>query len=166
MRRAIKPRDQILAFLLGMTRDIHRAEDLLQNTYVVICEKWEDYRPGTNFLAWAFQIARFKFLQSIDPSKRQTVTLEAEALEASIQTVEDPPEMLSQQREALRECLSQIEHRSKQAMEMHYQAGVSCKEIAKRLNMSLIAFYKLLSRVRIQLQECAQRRIELEERGV
>ena len=75
MRLAIEHRSQIWAFLMGLMKDPVRVEDLLQNTYVVICEKWQEYRVGTNFLAWALRIARYEFLISVDPARHPMIRI-------------------------------------------------------------------------------------------
>src|SRR5208283_5496669 len=84
MRLALEQREAIWAFLMGLTKDPARAEDLFQDTYLVLCEKASRYTPGTNFLAWARQVARYEFLASVDPKRRPEVTVEAEVLEAAL----------------------------------------------------------------------------------
>lgn len=48
---------QIFSYIYTLVPRRHDAEDLLQETSVVICEKFEEFRPGTDFVAWACQIA-------------------------------------------------------------------------------------------------------------
>ena len=36
------------------------AEDILQETSLTICEKFSDFKEGTNFYSWACQIAYWK----------------------------------------------------------------------------------------------------------
>src|SRR5215203_2141390 len=39
MRLALEHRAQLWGFLMGLTKDPQKAEDLFQNTYLVLCEK-------------------------------------------------------------------------------------------------------------------------------
>src|SRR5260221_10163530 len=48
---------QVFAYIYTLVPDRHDAEDLLQETSVVICEKFDEFVPGTDFVAWACQIA-------------------------------------------------------------------------------------------------------------
>lgn len=48
---------QIFAYIYTLVPDRHDAEDLLQETSLVICEKFDEFRPGSDFVAWACQIA-------------------------------------------------------------------------------------------------------------
>ena len=84
MRLALEHRVQIWAYLMGLAKDPHKAEDLFQNTYLIICSKWAQFQEGTNFLAWARRIARFEFLASVDPGRKKYVTVEAEVLESAL----------------------------------------------------------------------------------
>ena len=51
---------QIFSFIYSLAPNRHDAEDLLQETSLVICEKFPEFKPGTNFLAWACQIALWR----------------------------------------------------------------------------------------------------------
>src|SRR5688572_9520921 len=108
MKLALEHRAQLWGFLVGLTKNPARAEDLFQNTYLILCEKWEQYREGTNFLAWARQIARYEFLASVDPERRPFVTTEMEVLESAMRAAESQGVAPSTRCEALRVCLEQM----------------------------------------------------------
>jgi len=166
MKLALEHRAQLWGFLVGLTKDPARAEDLFQNTYLVLCEKWEQYRPGTNFLAWARQVARFEFLASVDPGRRPFVTAEMEVLEAAMRAAEADAAAPSSRREALRRCLDQMpEARGRRVLELRYGEGMAGEKVAQELGLSLNALYTLLSRVRRLLQDCIERRVRAEEAG-
>ena len=166
LRLALEHRAQIWGFLVGLTKDPARAEDLFQNTYMILCEKWDEYRPSSNFLAWARQIARFEFLASVDPDRRPFVTAEMEVLESAMQAAGSGSPEPSFRRDALRRCLDQMpEARGRRVLELRYGEGLPGDEVARQLGLSLNALYTLLSRVRRILQECIERRLKTEEAG-
>ena len=166
MKLALEHRAQLWGFLVGLTKDPAKAEDLFQNTYLILCEKWEQYRPGTNFLAWARQIARFEFLASVDPDRRPFVTAEMEVLESALHAVEREGGAPSSRREALRRCLDQMpQARGRRVLELRYGEGLAGEKIAAQLGLSVNALYTMLSRVRRILQECIERRLRAEEAG-
>jgi RNA polymerase sigma-70 factor, ECF subfamily len=166
MRLALEHRARLWGFLMGMTKDPLKAEDLFQNTYLVLCEKWEQYAPGTNFLAWARQIARYEFLASVDPERRPFVTAEMDVLESAMCATEAAVESPSSRREALRRCLDSLpEARGRRALELRYGEGLAGGRVAQEMGISLNALYTLLSRVRRALQECVQRRLQVDEAG-
>ena len=166
MKLALEHRAQLWGFLVGLTKNPSRAEDLFQNTYLILCEKWEQYRPGTNFLAWARQIARYEFLASVDPERRPFVTAEMEVLESALRAAESQGGSPSTRCEALRLCLDQMpQARGRRMLELRYGEGLPGEKVAAQLGLSVNALYTMLSRVRRILQECIERRLRAEEAG-
>jgi len=166
MKLALEHRAQLWGFLVGLTKNPSRAEDLFQNTYLILCEKWEQYRPETNFLAWARQIARYEFLASVDPERRPFVTAEMEVLESALRAAESQGGAPSTRCEALRRCLDQMpQARGRRVLELRYGEGLAGEKIAAQLGLSVNALYTMLSRVRRILQECIERRLRAEEAG-
>jgi RNA polymerase sigma-70 factor (ECF subfamily) len=163
MRLALEHRASLWAFLMGLAKDPNRAEDLFQNTYVVLCEKWARFAPGTNILAWARQIARYEYLASVDPDRRPFVTAEMDVLEAALAEARRTRAAGPDRREALRACLDRLpEARGRRALELRYGEGLDGGAVARRLGVSLNALYTLLSRVRKALQDCVERRLRTE----
>jgi RNA polymerase sigma-70 factor (ECF subfamily) len=159
-RLALQHRSELWAYLMGLAKDPHRAEDLFQNTHLVICQKWRQYRPGTNFLAWARQIARYEFLASVDPARHSLVTVEADLLESALAAASPVPVT---QREALRTCLEKLPSRGRRVIELRYGEAVRGQEAARRLALSVNAFYTYLSRLRQMLHDCVKRQLSVSE---
>ena len=44
---------QVLAYINALVLDWNDADDLFQETCLVLWQKFDEFRPGTNFLAWA-----------------------------------------------------------------------------------------------------------------
>ena len=50
---------QIHAYILMMVHDYHNAEDLMQETAIILWQKFDDCVPGTSFAAWGIQVAQY-----------------------------------------------------------------------------------------------------------
>src|SRR5262249_57451566 len=50
-------------FILGLLPDHNRAEDVFQEVFLTVSRKAAEFRPGSNFPAWARSIARLKVLE-------------------------------------------------------------------------------------------------------
>ena len=67
--------------LLARTQlDLHvktraNASDMVQETFLVITAKAANFQRGTNFRAWAWTIARYKVLQTLEKNAPAPVTL-------------------------------------------------------------------------------------------
>jgi RNA polymerase sigma-70 factor (ECF subfamily) len=57
-------------FVLGMVRDVHLAQDVTQEVFEKLLCKHDLYRPGTNFRAWLFEIARNQALTALRSRQR------------------------------------------------------------------------------------------------
>lgn len=57
-------------FVNGMVRDSHLAQDLVQEVFEKLLLKNELYRPGTNFRAWLFEVARNQALSALRARQR------------------------------------------------------------------------------------------------
>ena len=53
----------IYLYLRSLVLDPDEASEVLQDANLVLWEKRGQFQLGTNFRAWAFQIARYKLLQ-------------------------------------------------------------------------------------------------------
>src|SRR5262249_61929035 len=73
---------QIFAYIYTLVPDRHDAEDLLQETSVVICEKFSEFTPGTAFVAWACQIAWGRIRYSRQKFARSKVVVGDDVLES------------------------------------------------------------------------------------
>src|SRR6478735_12700016 len=77
---------QIFAYIYTLVPRRHDAEDLLQETSVVICEKFGQFKPGTDFVAWACQIAYWRIRYSRQKFARSKVVFDQEIVDVLAQT--------------------------------------------------------------------------------
>src|SRR5438132_12137517 len=59
----VKHQLALRAFILSLEPNFTDAEDLLQEVFLVITRKANEFQEGTNFLAWGCTIARFKLME-------------------------------------------------------------------------------------------------------
>lgn len=68
-------------YALSLTRDDSEADDLVQDTFLIAYENWNQYVPGSQCRAWLFTICRNHFYRSHARADRQ-VAADAPELEA------------------------------------------------------------------------------------
>ena len=54
---------QVLAYIGALVLNWSDADDLFQETCLVLWQKFDDFEPGTNFLAWALRTADFQVMK-------------------------------------------------------------------------------------------------------
>ena len=146
-------------FILGQTGSVQEAEEVLQNTNLVVWKKSEQFDLGTNFFAWACQIARYEVLQHRQRYRRDKLKFSDEFLDVvsreSAQRLQDPePERL-----ALEHCIQKLSDRDQELIRERYQPGSSGKDLASGLGRPANSVYQSLGRIRRVLLECIQRRL-------
>src|SRR6186713_360457 len=69
------------AFILSLEPNFSDAEDLLQEVFLVITRKANEFQEGTNFFAWGCTIARYKLMELLRRRARSQA-LSEEVIEA------------------------------------------------------------------------------------
>ena len=153
---------RIFAYIYTLVPDRHDAEDLLQETSVVICEKFDTFEPGTDFVAWACQIAYWRIRYARQKYARSKVVFHQELVDALAQTAAVMHEEMDERHEALAHCLQKLPTRDRELMLTRYEPGSGVREAAQRSGRSLEAAYKALARIRKLLLDCVTHELETE----
>jgi RNA polymerase sigma-70 factor, ECF subfamily len=147
---------------------VHRAdaEDLLQETASVLWRKFDEFQPGSNFLAWALQVARYEVLKFRQRQKRDVLRFSEEFLEAvAVETVKESS-WLADQQELLDQCLDKLPPADRHLIELRYHSDVPVKNLAAQLGRPSSTIYDALQRIRRTLVQCAERASNRDERNV
>lgn len=152
---------RIRGFILILSPNLQRADDLLQETFLTASAKADDYVSGTNFVAWACTIARFKVLEDRKALGKSPNLLSPHVLEAvcAIDTTREDEEFTSVTG-ALGNCLSKLSPHARQAIDLRYSRGRTAGEIAQTLGWSIESVYVILSRTRSALQKCIHAQLQ------
>jgi RNA polymerase sigma-70 factor (ECF subfamily) len=152
---------RLLAYVYSLTADRQAAEDIVQATNLVIWRKAESYEPGTNFIAWAFKIARLQVLEHRSRVGRDQLVYGQELVEelAEVNAAIDTAEAISDRRIALTACLAELPAIRRELLWLRYRDALSLADIAGRIGKSTNATSVLLHRLRQLLLDCVQRRL-------
>ncbi len=144
------------AYVHALVRDPNDAEDILQETRLVMWRHFSQFEPGTYFRAWARKIAFHQILGYRRRSKRQTA-LSDEALELLANELSRHEARHDRRAAALRKCVRQLSRPHRQIFLMRYSRDMEIGEIAAAVDRTEGAVYRLLSRLRASLQDCVNR---------
>ncbi len=151
---------RIFAFIHVLVPDPHSAWDILQQTCLVICEKFDEFDPQTDFVAWARQIAWWEVRSARQKFTRSRVqVLDDEVLQLLAQSDEVGDQAANARRDALSNCLQRLQPRDREMILARYEAGSGVQQTAQRSGRSLAAAYKSLSRIRRFLLDCVTNRL-------
>lgn len=150
---------QIFAYIYTLVPRRHDAEDLLQETSVVICEKFQEFRPGSDFVAWACQIAWWRIRYSRQKFARSKVVFDDTVLEAVARTASEMHAEIDARHEALASCLQKLPTRDREFVLTRYEPDGGVEEAARRTGRSMDAAYKALTRIRKLLHDCVSHQL-------
>lgn len=155
----LRHQDGIRAFLGSVVRDRAAAEDVFQETSLALWESFDSYDAARPFGAWARGVAVKKVLQGRERSRRTPLAFSPQTIQAVLDAY-DRTEDSAPDTDGLRDCISRLPPRSQSLLALRYERALKLGEIAKEVGSTLDAVHKLLSRIRENLQECLQRRLQ------
>jgi RNA polymerase sigma-70 factor (ECF subfamily) len=138
------------------------AEDILQQTKLLLWKHFDDFEMGTNFLAWARKTAFHQILTHRRQKKREHLPLDEVSLEALGASVSELAGEIPQRHDALRHCLAKLPTEHRQLIMLRYFEDLEIEQVAERVKRTEAAVYRALSRVRMSLMECVQQQIAAE----
>ena len=145
---------RIFSYIYTLVPDRHDAEDLLQETSLVICEKFHEFTPDTDFVAWACQIAWWRIRAARQKFARAKVIFDETVLAAVAQTAAELNAEIDDRHVALDRCLKKLPLRDRELVLARYEPGGGAEAAARRSGRSLAAAYKALGRIRRLLFDC------------
>jgi RNA polymerase sigma-70 factor (ECF subfamily) len=163
-------RQQLMAFVYGLCRNQHVAEDVLQEVWLKMATFVEKGGRIENPVSWCRTVAKNIVFQQWRSQKNAKVLSDSELLEflnfVETAFVENDREFPSDRQVALNDCVKDLPQKSKRLLFLKYDEALSITEIAESTQQSTDAVVKALLRLRKALSVCVQKRMRLEELGI
>ena len=134
-------------------------DDVLQDVNAVLWEKADEFEPGSDFWAWASQIARFKILNQVRKYGRERLIFDADTIDQFAQVAEQRLGQLDQRREALDDCLNQLPPTQRQLVDLRYGDGQAIERISESIGRPAGSIRQTLYRIRSTLLDCIERKL-------
>ncbi len=150
---------RVYSYILTLVPHRPDAEDVLQETSTVLWKKFDDYQPGSNFLAWACQIAYFEALSHRRRQQRHRLELRESFLELVAQETLARSDELEERYLALANCLEKLSDRGRDLIARRYTGGATVETIAAQVGRPVEGLYKAYQRLRRALAECIDRTV-------
>ena len=158
----MKNQRRIFAYIMTLVPSRTDAEDILQEASLTICEKFSEFKIGTNFYSWACQIAYWKVRAARKKFATSKVVFNEEVLEVISQTRVELEEELDYRHGALSRCLQKLNERDRRMVLVRYESGHNVKAAAQACGRTIQGAYKALTRIRKNLYDCVNLEVALE----
>ena len=153
----------IYSFTLSLVPSTDAADDIVQETAVLLWQKFDDFASGTNFERWARAFVR-NIVRNVHRTRRPASLSFDDSLLAKIaETRLAADEWLDIRRSALQACMSHLPLAERRLVRICYAEHDSISTAAGELNLKLNAVYKKLRRIRIKLFRCVEKRLGLKD---
>ena len=136
------------------------ADEVFQETNIIIWRKFDQFEPGTDFLAWAYRIA---FLQAKDycrRAKRSTLCFSPDVMEQISGRITDDDDALESRRTALEDCKQKLDAEDRELIDRCYAPQAKVEQVAKEFNRQSTSVYRSLRRIRQLLLTCITRTLQ------
>lgn len=155
--------DRALAlYVYGLIPHQADADDILQQTKMIMWHSFSQFEMGTNFIAWARKIAFHQILGHRRKTKKQHLPLSDEMLDLVGEEIAEITDHEHLRKQALQSCLNHLRDDHRKMMLMRYAEEMEVDEIAKRTATTPGAVYRALSRLRLSLLDCITNRLKSE----
>ena len=151
------------AFIISLMPGTDGVDDVLQETNIILWEKRKSFETGTNFMAWACKIARYKVMNHRSRmAKFNHVCIDPGLAESLTESIDFRPEHMDTRMEALRHCLGRLPDEQREMIERRYIKETSLTEHASHVGRSPDSLKVTLFRIRAALKKCISGELNLE----
>lgn len=151
------------AFIRSLTFSWDDADEVMQNTGLVLWRKFDSFDQTTNFMRWACVVARFEVLAWRRDKARDRHVFDEDLVNLIAAEAEEEHETLGRERRALEICMEKLPEKQHRIVMAAYEPGVRLNQVAERLGKTATAFYKILNRARGGLLQCIEAEVQREE---
>ena len=153
----------LYSYLLSLLRRPDDADEVLQETAQVCWEKFDQYRPGTEFRAWACRIAHFKALKFRQQRNKAPLAFSDLFFEVVDEEAIVMADTLDARLRFLDDCTQKLPASDRKLVRLRYAAGATTKSVAAAVGRSTAAVYRSLVCIHDTLFHCIDHAMKEEE---
>jgi RNA polymerase sigma-70 factor, ECF subfamily len=149
--------ERIFGFILKLLPNFSLAEDIMQDTMMIMWRKFEEFEEGTCFAAWGMQIARYKVMEFHQQNKKHVVVHFNEEILKQLTTDDSGSGSKNRYMEALHGCVNKLKEQNQEIVMLRYSKEMSSKQISVQMGVSTNVVYKSIAKIHYLLQECVEK---------
>jgi RNA polymerase sigma-70 factor (ECF subfamily) len=154
MRLLLANEREIMRYVCALVPSTNDAEEIVQQTAILLWEKFDQYDQSRPFAPWACRFALNVSKQWMARRKRWSKLLEGGLAEELAMRREELKPQFDARRAQLKHCLQKLPSEQRTIVESYYFEKQGIDSIAEQTGRSVEAVYKALQRIRRQLRSC------------
>ncbi len=155
---------RVYAYIGSLLPHISDADEVMQETSLILWRKWHEFRPDGDFVRWANGIAHREVLRYLRRCKGGRVYFSEDLLQQIADEHMAQVDLQEVRQSALRQCLEKLRTRDRELVDKRYAGEYTVTEIAEQVKRPAKSIYRSLERIRERLLICVQRTLAAGER--
>jgi len=164
LERFISVQSQVYGYIAMLLPNRADAEDLFQQTSLVLWKKRSQYDSTREFLSWALGIAHNEVRNFVRRRSRRNAYLSDAVIDRLAETHYAAADRIEGRIERLDECMKGLAAEQRELIEQCYLGVQSIKTIAEERHLDPAVLYKRLDRIRWMLMDCIEAEEQREDR--
>lgn len=155
-------RSRVFGYIYSMLHNMSDAEDIYQQTTLLMWQKFDEFEPNTDFCGWALRIAYYNIKNFQRTARRHHAFFSDEVMTRVAKCYESQSARHAEERlDALSHCVRRLPERHQHILRQRYTDGTSIRVLAEREGKTEAAMTMLLSRLRKTIFHCVQAQFSL-----
>jgi RNA polymerase sigma-70 factor (ECF subfamily) len=151
--------NRLAAFVHTLVPVWQDAEEIIQDTLMVLWRKFEEFDPSTSFFSWAARVAQYEVLNYRRKNRHRELYFDDEVLGALASTALEQMDDMELQRAALENCIKKLPDKDRELLRLRYREGGSIQIAADALRRTTGHVQRLLRKIRGGLLRCVHARM-------
>lgn len=155
--------ERLFRYVFALLPNEQDAKDVVQETCIALCRKFDQYDETKPFLPWAFRFAYLEVLKYRQRTQRSAVSLGDDVVQLLARERDEQQAILDARLQALEDCLRELPPADVELIRGRYHSRMTIDHLADRVEMSQRTLFRNLERVRRLLSDCITRRLAAED---
>jgi len=156
VRQLTGSQSMLYAYISALLGGTEGAQDVLQETNMVLWNKAAEYDVDRPFLAWSYAFARFQVMAWRKKQSRCRLVLDDALVDQVADEFHGQDGSPAPHMDALESCVRKLPESHRQLVDSRYSQGETVQQIATRLGRPQNAIAASLYRIRKMLLDCMQ----------
>lgn len=151
--------NRLAAFVHTLVPVWQDAEEILQDTLMVLWRKFDEFEPSTSFFSWAARVAQYEVLNYRRKNRHRELYFDDDVLSALASTTLERLDDMDLQRAALENCIKKLPDRDRELLRLRYREGGNIQVAAEAMRRTTGHVQRLLRKIRGGLLRCVHARM-------
>ena len=147
---------RLFGYILSLVCDPDEANEVLQETNLVLWRKSSEFTPGTSFKAWSFRVASFQVMAYRQRRIRDRLVFDEDLFRELCVEAKEVDDAFEGTQDLLTQCITRLKPYHRELVTKRYSFGASVKTIAAELGRTANSIAQTLFRIRQNLVKCVK----------